>query len=94
MWLEQGNATAGFRHMQTDKKVQDFERAGIPAAQQPQKLPVLVEAHTTVGRHVGFQGKRKDRPIMSTYVDGRVQRSAVTVGANGYVVGMNPVSAR
>jgi hypothetical protein len=29
---------------------------------------------------------------MATYVEGRVHKAALTVGNNGFVVGMNPVS--
>ncbi|KAK4152636.1 hypothetical protein C8A00DRAFT_34666 [Chaetomidium leptoderma] len=91
MWVETGGSRAGFQHMQAKGRSQQFEQAGIPQAEQREKLPILAEAHTTVGRYIGEQGK--DRPIMATHIDGRVHRNAITVGSNGYVVSMNPVSS-
>lgn len=92
MWLETGHGRAGLEHMQSEVKVKAFAAAGIPRDEQREKLPVLAQAHTTVGRYIGLQGP--DRPIMATFVDGRVQRNAISVGNNGYVVGMNAVSSQ
>jgi hypothetical protein len=90
MWMETGSDRAGLGHLQQPSRVRNFANAGIPASEQREKLPVLAEAHTTVGRHVGYSGR--DRPVMATYIDGQVHKTAVTVGNNGFVVGMNPVS--
>ena len=88
--METGSDRAGLGHLQQPCRVRDFANTGIPVSEQREKLPVLAEAHTTVGRHIGYSGK--DSPVMATYVDGRVHKTAVTVGNNGFVVGMNPVS--
>jgi hypothetical protein len=90
MWVETGDEASGLRHVQKKGRSKEFEKMGIPECEQHEKLPLLAEAHTTVGRYVGRQGK--DRPVMATFIDGKVQRTALTVGNNGYVVSMNPVS--
>ena len=93
MWVETGNSRAGLEHIQCDKaKIGAFNGAGIPPSQQWQKLPVLAEAHTIVGRHVGYQTNKKQgqRPVFATYIEGKVQKMAVTVANNGFIVGMNP----
>ena len=92
MWLETGNERSGLAHMQTDRKIRSFEGVGIKSCDQPQNLPILVEAHTTVGRHISYQGKDTTRPIMATYIDGKVHKGVVSVARNGYTVGMNPVT--
>ncbi|WQF78573.1 hypothetical protein CDEST_03587 [Colletotrichum destructivum] len=95
MWLEEGNQKSGLQHMTGEQaKIRTFEGVGIPAASQREKIPILAEAATTAGRHITTQGRRNDRPIMSTYVDGRVMKTAITVAENGYVVGVNPVTKR
>ncbi|OHF00473.1 hypothetical protein CORC01_04223 [Colletotrichum orchidophilum] len=96
MWIEEGTGGtrgAGLQHMTTDeKKKRSWEGVGIPRESQREKIPIMFEAATTAGRHITTQGRTDDRRIMSTYVEGRVMKTAVTVGSNGYVVGANPVT--
>jgi hypothetical protein len=66
MWMGTGSDRAGLGHLQQPSRVRKFANAGIPASEQREKLPVLAEAHTTVGRHVGYSGR--DRPVMATYI--------------------------
>ncbi|EXF81594.1 hypothetical protein CFIO01_03798 [Colletotrichum fioriniae PJ7] len=93
MYLEKGDSRSGLIHM-CDKpsKVTSWIGVGIPAEAQREKLPVLVEAATTAGRHIATQGRKNDRHVMSTYVEGRVMNTAITVANNGYIVGANPRS--
>ncbi len=46
----------------------------------------------TEGKIVGYQGRGTGRPIYEIEYNGKLQRVAVTVGDNGYIVGANPVS--
>lgn len=71
----------------------DYERQGFPPAKQAERLPQMMEAATTVGRHIGYVSKRKDRPVMATYMNDeqRIVRNGMTIGNNGFIVGMNPL---
>ncbi|KAL3302292.1 hypothetical protein RB213_003001 [Colletotrichum asianum] len=96
LWLEEGNKKAGFKHMQVPDKKSAFEGVGIPVKQQREKLPVMCEAMTTAGRHIGYQSEDHPtpRPVMATYMDGRVMKASLTVGNNGFVVGVNPQGSK
>ncbi|KAI1110333.1 hypothetical protein F5Y14DRAFT_455168 [Nemania sp. NC0429] len=93
MWLETGNKKSGYQHVISEQGT-EYERSGMSRAQQPTRLPELMEASTTVGRHIGYNSKRYDRPVMAVYMqdEERVVRNSITVATNGYVVGMNPLS--
>ncbi|KAH6615930.1 hypothetical protein B0J18DRAFT_292574 [Chaetomium sp. MPI-SDFR-AT-0129] len=91
MWVETGHGKAGLGHMQSEIKIRQFATDGIPENQQREKLPVLAQAHTTVGRYLGVQGR--NRPVMATHIDGRVQKHGITVADNGYIVSMNTVTS-
>lgn len=101
MWLEEGNTKGGFQHIQI-KHQQDYVNKGIPVGQQREKVPILAEASTTVGRHIGWATakREKGRPVMAMYMKagdqgaqaGQIFREAITVGANGFVVGTQPIS--
>ncbi|KAI1165922.1 hypothetical protein F5B18DRAFT_649318 [Nemania serpens] len=93
MWLETGNETSGYQHI-SYKHSADYEGLGIPRAQQPERLPELMEASTTAGRHIGYNSKTYDRPVMAVYMqdEERVVRNGISVATNGYIVGMNPSS--
>lgn len=91
LWIEQGNDKAGMTHILSHKE--DFESIGVPQ----DKLIELAQATTTVGAPSGhFQGKpRKNlpqRPILLLYFHGNPVAVAISVGSNGFVVGMNPGS--
>ncbi|KAK1456610.1 hypothetical protein CMEL01_16288 [Colletotrichum melonis] len=91
LWIEEGTPKSGLRHMVgSDEEIDSWEGKGIPRELQREKIPMFVEAATTAGRRITTQGSRDDRHIMSTYIEGRVLKTAVTVGSNGYIVGANP----
>jgi hypothetical protein len=48
-----------------------------------------VKKTLTEGTRVGTQGT--GRPIYEVTFNGKVQRLAISVGDNGYVIGANPV---
>ncbi|KAF3798752.1 hypothetical protein GCG54_00008207 [Colletotrichum gloeosporioides] len=82
--------------MQVPDKMSAFEGVGIPVKQWRDKLPVMCEAMTTTGRHIGFQSEDNPtpRPVMATNMDGRVMKASFTVGSNRFVVGMNPQGSK
>ncbi|KAK2765548.1 hypothetical protein FQN54_008402 [Arachnomyces sp. PD_36] len=85
-WVEDGSASAGYQHML--KHAEEFKELGITAGQ----LAELAEAATTVGYPGGYQGgskKRPGRPIFALSFYGTLLAVAISVGSNGFVVGMN-----
>ncbi|MFO0843757.1 MAG: hypothetical protein U0797_15410 [Gemmataceae bacterium] len=84
VFLEEGNARAGLRHI-VEQHGADFARRGIPE----ERIPEAVLAAATRGTQVGIQGTR---PIFEVDFDGQTRRIAVTVGANGFIVGANPAA--
>ncbi|KAI1197067.1 hypothetical protein F5X97DRAFT_324807 [Nemania serpens] len=93
MWLETGNERSGYHHV-SNEHGSDYAGLGIPLTQQPERIPQLMEAFTTAGRHVGYSSKTYDRPVMAVYLqdEERVVRNGISVATNGYIVGMNPSS--
>ncbi|KAI1322969.1 hypothetical protein F5Y16DRAFT_22915 [Xylariaceae sp. FL0255] len=91
MWLETGGEKAGYTHV-VKKHGNDFANQGLPPDQQSRRLPELMEASTTVGRHIGYT-RKGGRPVMAVYMeqDQQVRRTGITVGNNGFIVGMNPI---
>ena len=88
VWLEEGNERAGLGHMLGDKRVGEFERAGIPKAD----IGEVAFRAATEGRPIGITGK--DLVVYEVEHNGETKRIAVTVGANGFIVGANPVGNR
>jgi hypothetical protein len=85
LWVETGTSLAGMKHILKHKE--DFANQGVPET----KLLELAEAATKVGYPAGFQGKgKKGRPILLLYFYDKPLGVAITVGNNGFVVGMNP----
>lgn len=84
VWIEQGTDKAGYQHMLKHKE--DFEILGVPE----DKLIEVAEAATSVGYPDGFQGPDPGRPILGLFFHGRPLAVAISVGSNGFVVGMNP----
>jgi hypothetical protein len=85
IWLEKGNARGGLMHMNTGKRGGEFAQAGVAAGDV---ADVVFNAAAT-GKPVGVTGR--DRVVYATEHQGRPLLVAVTVGANGYIVGANPV---
>lgn len=83
VWLEKGNSSAGYQHI-LDHAV-DFETKGISSNQ----LSDFVSTALSKGEIVGMQGTR---PIYEVMYNGSLQRVAITIGNNGFIVGANPVS--
>ena len=85
VFLEAGNAKSGLQHIVTEH-AKDFATVGIS---ESQISSVVMEAAIN-GRLVGYQGAGTGRPIYEITFNGQMQRIAITVGDNGYVVGANP----
>ena len=91
IWMEFGGPGAGYNHIKRAHGSQ-FNEAGIP----PHDYAELVQAATTVGLFTNFQGRRGDRgtgrAVYLLYFHGRGVAVAITIGTNGFVVGMNPTT--
>ncbi|KAL2361690.1 hypothetical protein RJZ56_005438 [Blastomyces dermatitidis] len=84
LWLEDGSASAGYQHMLNHAA--EFEELGITK----DRLAELAEAATTVGYLGGMQGHRQPgRPIFALSFYGKLVAVAISVGSNGFVIGMN-----
>jgi len=86
VWLENGNAQAGLEHIMNH--ADDFAAKGI--AQN--KIKDLIMTALEKGEIVGYQGNGTGRPIYEVVFNGIKQRTAITVGNNGFIVGANPKS--
>ncbi|MFK4269394.1 putative T7SS-secreted protein [Streptomyces milbemycinicus] len=84
VFLEKGNEDAGLQHILDHEG--DFARKGVAR----EDIPDLVMSAATHGEIVGYQGRGTGRPIYEVEFQGKIQRVAVTVGSNGFVVGANP----
>jgi len=84
IFLEKGNSRAGLEHI-VQAHGKELLGKGITEAEIPQVLQIA----TTRGKIVGQQGKKKGRPIFETNHDGKEVYLAITIGSNGFVVGMN-----
>jgi len=85
VWLEKGNDRAGLEHMTGDKRVAEFEKAGIPK----EDIGEVAFRAATEGKPIGITGR--DRVVYEVEYNGETKRIAVTVGSNGFIVGANPV---
>lgn len=86
LWVEDNLPSAGYQHMLNHAS--EFEQIGITKDQ----LSEVAEAATTVGIHGGQQskrGKKLGRPIFGLFFYGKPLAVAISVGSNGFVVGMN-----
>ena len=85
VFLETGNSKAGLQHI-IEEHGSQFARMGVSEAQ----IPRVVMRAVSEGKLVGYQGSGVGRPIYELNINGQMQRIAVTVGDNGFVVGANP----
>jgi hypothetical protein len=74
-----------------------FDNMGNKSRIPPKNIPVekladVAKAATTVGTETGKQGEGDGRPVMAFYYDDKPLAISITVGRNGFVVGMNPLS--
>jgi hypothetical protein len=83
VFLERGTSRAGLQHIVAEHG-DDFARRGITE----EEIPDAIMAAVTRGHIVGTQGE--SRPIYEVFYNGRIERIAVTVGSNGFIVGANP----
>ena len=91
VFLEEGKAGrrgSGLAHILEHHQA-DFANRLIT----PEQIPDLVMAGLTQGKIVGYQGSKEPRrKIYQVVFQGKVQRIAISLGNNGYIVGANPVS--
>jgi hypothetical protein len=87
IWIEQGSSSAGLEHV-IEEHGAEFASRGISVSQ----LPAYLVQAVTKGQIVGYQGADNGRPIYQFVWNGAVQKVAVTVGSNGFIVGANPTS--
>ncbi len=84
VFLEEGNSKAGLKHI-IDRHGDQFLHKGISEKQ----IPDLIMKAVNKGKIIGYQGKGSGRPIYEVTFNGEVQKVAITIGDNGYIVGAN-----
>lgn len=85
VFLETGTSKAGLQHI-VKEHAGEFAQMGVAESQ----IASVVMRAVTEGKIVGHQGAGSGRPIYEVMVNGKLQKIAVTVGSNGYIVGANP----
>ncbi len=83
VWLENGNANAGLNHILTH--ADQFVDKGIPRKNISDFIMHALEN----GKIVGHQ---RTWPIYEVMYNGKLQRVAISIGDNGFIVGANPKS--
>lgn len=89
VWLENGSESAGLKHI-IKEHGRDFINKGI----LEDKIPDYIASAIEKGKIVGYQGRGTGRPIYEFMYNGTIQRVAITIGDNGFIVGANPVSIK
>jgi hypothetical protein len=85
VFLEKGTSEAGLQHI-LERHSSQFADQGIEADQIPDAIvTALIEC-----KIVGYQDRKKTRPIYEVNFNGKTHYIAVTVSNNGYIVGANP----
>jgi len=88
IWLETGTERAGLTHILTVHGDQ-FAQRGI----DNNSISNYIMDAVSQGKIVGYQGKKDSpRPIYEFVYNGEIQRVAVQIGSNGFIVGANPRS--
>ena len=88
VWLEKGHLgdkPSGLAHI-LDAHQSNFNDIGIAT----EDIADFILTAVAKGTIVGYQGKGTGRPIYEVTYNDSLQRVAVTVGSNGYIVGANP----
>lgn len=87
VWMEKGNDKAGYQHML--KHADEFKKLGINETE----LEEVAKAATTIGDLVGAQGGKRrvgpGRPIFLLIFKDTPLAVAISIGSNGFLVGMN-----
>lgn len=87
IFLETGNTNSGLEHI-LENHGDEFAQNGINEIEVGEAVITAV----TQGKIVGYQ--KPNRPIYELIFKNKMQRIAVTVGSNGYIVCANPRSNR
>lgn len=90
VWIESGTPSAGLGHIIKEHEI-DFINKGIPKDEIPNYLMEAVRQ----GKKVGEQGsgpKARRRTIFEFIYEGKLQRVAIQIGSNGFIVSANPKS--
>ena len=83
VWLENGNSSAGLEHIM--QHVDQFASKGISSKEISNFIIYAIEN----GKVVGTQ---RTRTIYEVMYEGKLQRVAISIGDNGFIVGANPKS--
>ena len=83
VWLEKGNNNAGLEHIM--RHADEFVMKGIST----DKISDFIIYAIKNGKIVGIQ---RARPIYEVIYEGKLQRIAITISDNGFIVGANPKS--
>ncbi len=84
VWMEKGNSSAGLQHIIENHEI-EFNAKGI----SNKDIPKYVLEAIYQGNVVGKQGKRNPRTVYEFEYNGKVQRIAIQVGSNGFIVSAN-----
>lgn len=91
-FLERGNSKAGYKHILTH--AEEFKKAGISIYNLPHVLFSAIKSAAPVAIQ-NQQHAKGGRPIYEvTDKIGKSHLLAISVGANGFVVGANPQNKR
>lgn len=83
VWLENGNTSAGLEHIM--QHADQFATKGISS----DKIPDFIIHAIENGKIVGTQ---RTRPVYEVMYEGKLQRVAISISDNGFIVGANPKS--
>uniref|UniRef100_UPI0015E187D5 hemagglutinin repeat-containing protein n=1 Tax=Campylobacter concisus TaxID=199 RepID=UPI0015E187D5 len=95
VWLEKGTTDAevialgrkngaGLKHI-IEKHGAELEQKGI----MEKDIPNYVATAIKEGKVIGYQGKGNGRPIYEFKYNGKIERAAITIGNNGFIIGLN-----
>lgn len=89
VWMETGNAKSGSTHI-IERHGKEFNTLGISNSD----IPNYVLEAVYQGNIIGTQGRRNPRTVYEFIYNGEIQRIAVQVSTNGYIVSANPRSIK
>ena len=84
IFLESGTSKSGLKHI-IQEHGKEFAQMGVPESQ----IPKVIFDTLRKGKIIGQQSKDGSRPIYETTINGQKYKLAITVGDNGYIVGVN-----
>lgn len=100
VWLEKGTTDAeaialgrkngaGLKHI-IEKHGAELGQKGIMEKDIPNYIATAIKE----GKVIGYQGKGNGRPIYEFKYNGKIERAAITIGNNGFIIGLNRRSLR